>query len=426
MLRKDVFTQGVLENLLWFLVSLVLAFFVWVFANAQSDPIEERLFPQIPIQMEPDAGIQITNSPTRVARVRVRGQKSVLDLLTNDDIVVRADLTGQTAGTHVIELQTQVARRALVVDTQPTQITVTLENVEGRKVPVAAAISAEPQVEYEFDDPTFSANQVEASGVVSKVRQVAAAQVTLDLSEQRNPFEQELRLTPVDADGAAVDGVTLDPQSVRVQVNIRQRGDVRQVPVRPNILFDTLPQGYFLSSLSYAPQTVTLSGDLADIPGTLFTAPIDLTNRQSSFEITVPVEMPAGNVVVLKGQNITVSVGITAPTANRQFQNMAVEVIGLREGLGARLVPQVVTVLVTGPQPVLETLRLEEIRVVVDLNGLGVGNHEIVPVVSLGQGQIEGGSISILPTTINVEIASEPDATEEAPTPQQTTPTSGS
>jgi YbbR domain-containing protein len=418
-LRKFLLNRTVIENLGWFLASLVLAFFVWVIAISQSDPIQQRQFSQIPVRIEPDPGFLVTNNPPRTVRVNVRAQSSVLDVLTPDDIVVRADLAGKKAGTYLVELQTQIARRA-IIDTQPTQITVTLEEVQARQVKVQSMITADPPVGFEHEAPTFSKNQVLVSGAQSQVAQVATAEVQLDLSQQRSALQQDIKLVPVDQNGKIVDGVTVDPQSVTVQVNVRQREDVKQVPVMPNILVNTLPQGYVLTSVSYSPKMILVSGsqaDLATLPGTFFTAPVDLTDRTSNFDVTVPVQLPNSNLLALSGQNVTVSVGISAPTANRQFDNIPVGVIGLQKDYRAQLSPDRVTVIVTGPQPIVGTLKASDLQVVVDLNGMSAGKQTIVPVVSVVQGKIAAENMSVLPADIDVEVIPQAEAT--------TTPSNG-
>jgi YbbR domain-containing protein len=417
MLRKYLLNRIVLENFFWFLVSLALAFMVWVIAIAQTDPIQERLFTQIPVLIsDPDSGLLITNNPTSTVRISVRAQQSVLDSLTKDDFTVRASLSGLGEGTHVVELTAQSTRRA-VVDPQPTQITVVLERVEARKVPVTTLITKELAVEYEIvDQPTFDENQVEVSGPASKVGQVVAAQANLDLSQQRNPLEQEVRLIPVDTTGATVEGVTITPQSVMVSVNIRQRADIRQVSVRPQILFDTLPEGYSLSSINYSPQTILISGsqaDLANLPNTLDTEPIDLTDRTSDFEVTVSVKLPAGDLLVIGGQTISVSVGMTAPITNRQFDSVPVTVIGLNVEHTAQIAPDTVTVVITGPRAQLEALTVENIQVVVDLNGLEAGNYSVPLRVSITQGAIPAENISVLPANVDVVVQSGAEVTPE-------------
>lgn len=408
---------AVLENAGWFLVSLAMAFFVWVVAVTQSDPIQQRQFLQIPIHIDPDPGLSITGTPQHTARVNVRAQKSVLDVLTPDDINVSADVAGLKAGTYVVELKTQVARRASA-DPQPAQITVTLEDIQSRQVKVQAKFAADPPPGFEHDDPTFARNQVLVTGAASKVSQVVAAQVALDLSQQRNPLQQDAKLVPVDVDGNIVNDVTIDPQVVNVTVNVRQRDDVKQVPVMPNILVGSLPDGYILTSISYSPKMILVSGtqtDLSSLPSTFFTTPIDLTDHRSNFEVSVPVQLPSNNLLPLSGQDVTVSIGISAPTANRQFDNVPVSIIGLPSGYQATLVPSTVTVLVTGPQPVVNVLQASDLQVVVDLSKAAEGKQTVVPVVSVKDGQLAADNLSILPADLDVEIV---PVAESTPTPQ--------
>jgi YbbR domain-containing protein len=402
-----------LENLLWFAGSLALAFFVWVIAVSQSDPIEERLL-SVPVQIAPDEGLLVTNDPRGTVTATVRGQRSVLNLLTSDDILVWADLSGLQPGSHIVPLQYEITsrRNARVADVSPGQIPITLEMVAQRFVPVRASITTEPPPGYEFDAPTFDVpqNQVLVSGPQSRVDQVIAAGVELDLRDRRNPLELDAALTPVDVDGNVVAEVTLEPQLVHIAVNIQRRNDVREVRVSPNILVDTLPNGYVLTSVSYNPQEVLIGGSpeqMNSIPDTIPTAPIDLTNHTEDFEITVPVELPAENLLLVGDQRITVSIGIESRTSNRQFDGIPVEVIGLAENYTAQIAPDEVTVLVAGPQPLLETLAPGDINVTVDLSGLGEGNYPLEPQVTISLGDSLAVSTSVLPAVIDAQITPE-------------------
>jgi|FLYN01.1.fsa_nt_gi YbbR domain-containing protein len=411
MLKNPPINRAFLENLLWFLGALALAFFVWVIAVSQSDPIVERRLPGVRVQIITDEGLLVTNDPRDTVTVTVRGQRSVLDLLTADDILVQADLTGLPAGEHTVELEAGVApgRNARVVDTSPRQLPVVLEMVAQRFVPVRALITEEPPPGFQYETPVFdiAQNQVLVSGPQSKVDQVAEARVELGLGERRNPLELDTSLTPVDVNGSVVTGVTLEPQVVHVEVDIQRRNDVREVRVSPNILVDTIPSGYVLTSVSYEPQEVLIGGSpdrMDSIPDTVSTAPIDLTNHTQDFEITVPVVLPDESLLLVGNQSITVSIGIEARTANRQFDRVPVEITGLPENYSVQIAPDEVTVLVTGPQPLLEALSLADIHVTVDLNGLSEGNYQLEPQVTVNGGDTLAVSTSVLPAEVDVQI----------------------
>jgi YbbR domain-containing protein len=401
-------------NTFWFVASFVMAFLVWIVATTQANPIGERTFTAIPIVAEPDDGRMVVEQPTRNARVQVRAQESVLNVLQNEDIIVRARLDGLGPGTHTVELDVNIARRANA-DPQPKQITVTLEQIQSQQVQVIANIVEAPPPGYERAEPIFSETQTLVSGASSKVSQVVAAQAVIDLTDQRDTVETDARLVPVNVNGEPVADVTLNPPTVGVTVEINRRDDVREVSITPNIDASTLPDNFVLSSISYEPQTVLVIGspdELSAIPDTLFTELIDLTDRTADFEITVPVVFPDQQLSLLGDQNVTVSIQIIAQTTTRQFEAIPVEIIGLPDNVNAEIIPTEVTALVTGPQTALESLEPSDIRVVIDVNGLAPGTYDLAPQASITQTTIRASNISTFPSAINVTISVLEEATE--------------
>jgi YbbR domain-containing protein len=335
-------------------------------------------------------------------------------VLQNEDIIVRARLDGLGPGTHTVELDVNIARRANA-DPQPKQITVTLEQIQSQQVQVIANIVEAPPPGYERAEPIFSETQTLVSGASSKVSQVVAAQAVIDLTDQRDTVETDARLVPVNVNGEPVADVTLNPPTVGVTVEINRRDDVREVSITPNIDASTLPDNFVLSSISYEPQTVLVIGspdELSAIPDTLFTELIDLTDRTADFEITVPVVFPDQQLSLLGDQNVTVSIQIIAQTTTRQFEAIPVEIIGLPDNVNAEIIPTEVTALVTGPQTALESLEPSDIRVVIDVNGLAPGTYDLAPQASITQTTIRASNISTLPSAINVTISVLEEATE--------------
>ncbi|MBL8164215.1 MAG: hypothetical protein JNJ61_19670 [Anaerolineae bacterium] len=403
--------RTLIDNLIWFTGSLILAFFVWMIATLQSDPIQQQAFSEsITVRLVPDAGLLVVSPSTieRQTRVIVRAPRSVYSLLSSSEIEVWADLSGLGAGEHTVELRYQLNRpQASIVDISPSRVRVILEESAQKQVPLHAVITDHPPPGYAHDTPTFNLdlNQVLVSGASSQVEAVVAAQVELNLRNQRSSLDLDLRLVAVNAEGQVITNVTLEPQTVRTSVNIRRRDDVREVTVRPTIE-GIPPEGYVLSTLSYAPQTVLVSGSasqLAELPATLSTEAIDLTNRTASFEVAVPVALPGTGLRLLAEQNITVTVEINPVIGSRQFDSVPLELVGLSDGLTAVLRPEGVSVLVTGPQPELDQLVSEAVEITLDLSGLGVGNYTLTPRVTVGQ--IAPENISLLPAEIEVEIS---------------------
>ncbi len=402
--------QVIITNVIWLLVSLALAFVVWVIAVSQSDPFETWRISTVPIHTTPDFGLIITNSPEipNNASVQLRAQRSVHQLFSTDDVNLVADLTGLGPGEHVVSLEARLARQASVVSILPRLVTVDLEVEEAQLKPVSINITTQPPLVYSVGEAEFDVRQVEVSGPASRVAQVTQVLVPVSLDGQRTTYEGDVRPTPVDADGNTVTNVTLDPQTVHVTIPVEARSDVREVRVQPNIVGE-LAEGYVLTAaFDYNPKTVVVKGPagvLANLPGTFFTAPISLSDKTSSFEVTVPVELPDSRLTVVTGRTITVTVGIDTQTITQQFDHIPVEFIGSKTELDYRSATMEVTVLVTGPQPLLNQLNENDLSVLVDVSGLAAGDSaQLAPTASIAAGETVV-TTSVLPALIDVEAS---------------------
>lgn len=427
--RKPTGQRVLVENLIWFLGSLGLAFLVWMTAVSQSDPVEQwRLPERVPIRIQAPPGLIITNqaSLTATAAVQLRSSQSLRQLITAEDVVVWANLEGLEPGTHVVPLQAQVAQGARVENISPSQITVSLELEAAQLVPVRERIINPPPPDLEIASIRFDALQAEVSGPQSRVAEIVAVEVPLNLQGQRGTFVDLVRAVAVNADGDIVTDVTINPYMINVTVEMQPSETVREVNVRP-ILEGELPEGYFITSFTYDPQSVFVAapiGRVETIPDVFFTVPIDLTDRTADFTLVVPIDLPDELFLLVNDPYVTVSVGVSAQTVTRQFDSVEVSVVGAREGFTYRLDPSRVALIITGPQPLLDTMTSDMLRVAVDVTGLGASTSYRLTAVAQGA---PGTNVTVLPSVIDVDIfpppATETPAITETPAVAETTPT---
>lgn len=411
-------------NLLWLAVSLLLASGIWYIAVTSADPIGKKSFRSIPVQIVPSQTAEMTNSRLRSVTVTIQGLQTTISDKRADDIVVRADLSRLGPGTHTVPLEVTVRQpdtdslRRLVKLVQPSQIIVELEPLESHEKKIVIELLEAPPVGFRHDEPAPNVTEVLVSGAASRVRQVVAARGLLDLSASRNPIEVDLRLYAIDADGNRIDDVQLDPQTATISVNIARRDDIRQIAVRPNVLLDTLPDGFTLKNQSYDPESIFVSGapeQLAKISDTIFTEPISLVERQEGFVITAPVQLPDDDLFVMSGDNnVTVSIEIIPIIDSRQIDDIQVAHIGMDGEYSVSIVPKAVSAIVTGPVVTVDALTVENIQVVVDLHGLAPGVYDQQPSIAVNQGELSEDNVSLLPDVVNVEISSPQDEAEDA------------
>ena len=413
--------ETLLSNLLWLGSSLLVALVVWFIASIEANPIDEQRFLRIPIQLRLPDDVIVINEPPSSASVYIRAQQSILDLLTDDDIVVYADLTSYDPGTYTVPLQVETARRARS-DTQPTQITVELQQRVTQLKNVVVVASNNPPATFSYTITEQDIVQVEVSGAQVAANDVVQVEGRLDLADQRSDFERTLTLVPVDADGNRVNNVTLEPRQVTVIVDMVQRDDLREVFVRPNILLETLPENYVISSVDLSPRQVVLSGSptiLQRLGDTVETQEITLENQTNTFTVEVPLSLPSEEIIPLTG-TITVTISLQEQTSSLSLQDIPVSVIGIADDMAVQINPETISALLNGPVSQLEGITAQDIQAVIDLNGREAGTYDITPTISIRQGQVNlpTRNITLLPPSISVTLTSQATATPPETTPE--------
>lgn len=421
------FQSAIVNNIFWFIASLVIAIMVWFVAAIEANPVEQRAYNR-PINILVDDSMIITFRSSENARVFVNAQESTLSILQADDIIVSADLTGFEAGMHTIPLDVDISRPASS-DTQPTRISIEIQPRISRQIPVDIILEA-PPVNYAADTPERDVFQAVVSGASANVNLVSRVVGEVDLSDQQTAslVERTVGLIAEDAEGNRVSDVTIEPLSFPVSVNVTQREDVRTFTVRPNIDFSTLPENFEFRDVDYEPNSVIINGSpdiLASLGDTIDTTPISLENRTGNFTIDVALDLPDdSSLVILSGSSsIAVDIFINEEDTTLPFENIAVRVIGESEnsGVDISINPLHISVVLTGPLSVIEMISAEDVQAIINVNALETGTYSLTPQIEIAQGQVTlaTSDITLIPSSVSVTI-SESQA-ELTPTATSTT-----
>jgi YbbR domain-containing protein len=253
------------------------------------------------------------------------------------------------------------------------------------------------------------------SGPASSVGKVEKLRAVVDIAGRRADLEETVRLVPVGDQVEPLSGVQVDPETVKVSVRIRQLGGYRDVAVKVVIEGQVAP-GYRLTNVIVSPPIVTVfSSDpelVAALPGFVETEPLDLTNANDDIEQRVSLNLPS-DISLVGEQSVLIQVSIAAIETSRTLTRI-LEIQGLASGLVATPSPDTVNVILTGPLPVLESLRPEDVRVILNLMGLDLGTHQVTPTVTI----LPSGVVveTVLPSTIEVVISIQGPPT---PTPKK-------
>jgi YbbR domain-containing protein len=413
------FFRTIIRHLPTLLLAFILSITVWISAATAADPVSQRWFGPIPIEMiGQDPGLLLISDPPSQVRVALVGLESVLDRLAVGQSPVRAvvDLSGLEAGTHSVPVQVSVTSPQLanVVDHSPQSIEIELEAIASQTFPIRLIQRGDVAVGFQAETPVLSQRTVTVTGPQSTVARVEEVRAVLDLNRAIENIERQLNLVAVDASEGTVTGVNISPSQVTVSMAVSQRGGYRNVVVKV-VVNGQVARGYRVTNISVFPPAVTVfSPDprlIEALPGYVETAPLDLDNARDDINIFLPLDLPPGVSVVgqegaIADQFVEVQVGVAAIEGSLTIEDIPVEVVGLAEGLRAAVSPQSLAVILSGPLPVLEQLTAQDVRVFVDMTGEDVGSYQIVPEVEFLNEELQVDSI--LPGTVEVTITLAP------------------
>jgi YbbR domain-containing protein len=390
--------------------ALILAIIVWVSAVSSADPNEEREYsapiPVTVLGLDPD--LVITGQLEDEIKVSIRAPRSIQERLATNPNAIHAfiNLSGLKAGEHSLEPQIAIDfSPTRVTAFSPSEITLKLENILSKEVPIEIRQTGGLPIGYEAGEIVLSQPTALIIGPESQVVKVERAVANIDLSNVITTISRQVELKALDSRGVIVSGINLNPTQVNVEIPITQLGGYRNVFVKI-VTTGQIAQGFYLTGILADPPTITIySTDpelAANMPAFIETIPLNLNGALESFQKEVSLNLPEG-IVVVGDQQVSIQVSISAIQSSLLLTGIPVEVVNLGQGLNAALSPDRVDIYVSGPLYLLDKLNAADIIVRLDLANKTPGTYQLIPVVTLGDDAINLDSI--LPASIEVVIS---------------------
>lgn len=400
-----------------FITALALSITVWIIAVTASDPAENRSYPRtVPIEIVgQDPNLVLTSElPSNVSLV-LNTPQSVWETIIGAQAPIRAvaDLSGLEAGNHMVDLQIQVSVRPVkVVSYSPRTVSINLESLSSKSIPLDLVIIGSPAEGYQANDPELSVEEITVTGPISQVERVDKVQATFEINQAYEDVSKVLEVVALDKNDDVVENVTLTPDRVEVFQEINQRFGYRTVIVSVNIE-GQVAEGYRLTNITVSPMAVTVYSAnpqiVNELPGFVETTPLNLDGLKDDVDVNLSLDLPDGVLVVGDNRNVLVRVSIAAVQSSMPIANVPIQVIGLPETFSAVLAPEMVTLLVSGPLPILDEINPADIQVVLDLTDYEIGTYQLEPVVELPSDEVQVDSIQ--PGLIDIEIIRAPTPT---------------
>ena len=290
--------------------------------------------------------------------------------------------------------------RVQVLDFSPRRITITIDQVTTRTVPIKAVVLGVPNG-FELGDPELAQTDAQVTGPASIVNTAVEADARVTIDPSGIDVNRIITLVAVDASGVQLDNVDITPTTVQVKIPVFTDRRTKTVPVNP-VVTGTPAAGFEVASITVDPVALSVQGDANDL-STLAqadTQPVSISGASSDTIAGVGLNLPNG-IQALGPGTVTVTVHLRPVTSTRTFEAGLV-LVGASPDKDYSLSVDQVLVTIGGSIADLDRLSGASLVLTVDVSGLADGSHKIAPAANLTTGL---SLISVAPSPVTVTIA---------------------
>ena len=384
------------------LLSLAIAFGLWVYVITVVSPESEETYDSIPVILEgktvlAERGLMITEGENASVTLRLMGNRSDLVKLNRSNITLKVDLSkiyepGNHQLTYSIAYPGDVPNGAVSVENRsPATIALKVERRESKQVPVEAVFSGSVPDGFISDpenavlDPLY----VTVKGPASVVEQIAKARIDVDLDGQNESISQSYTYTLCNEAGEPVNValVETDVAEIRLDLKIQRVKEVK--------LTYTIIEGGGATEesavIEVKPAKIKVSGSDTVLEGLdeINLGVIDLSEIIRVTQLSFPINLPDG---------VTNLTGVTDAAVNVRFEGLTVkefaiediQVVNVPEGLEYELLTEVLKVKLRGPTEQINALSVGKIVVSVDFSGKEIGTFTIKVTITINGAEYSG------------------------------------
>lgn len=368
------------NKLLTFILSLLIAIGLWVYAVTVINPDDTKTVTNIPVtfinaSVLESKGLMLTGGEKQYISLELSGKRSDLKQITGSNTEAIADLSRiDSAGSYDItwslDLPSTVASGDIgIVSSSSNKVKVKISDyTRDLQLPVRVEYAGTLPNDYILDPVVLGKETIGVSGPAEEVSKLKEAVITVELDQLTEPIDREMEYRLVDVDGLTPElskYVTLSDQSVHLYLPVLHYKEVKLTAK----FIDGGGVTFKDVTATFDPPiiAVTGSGDALKGIDSIPVLEIDLAEVSHGDSWTFVPELPAG--VNFRGTETSVSVSVkftgimvkTYTIACADIERLdTINTLGFGE--------QKVTIRVRGKITDLSDLTLSDIRVTADMD----------------------------------------------------------
>ena len=413
------------HNLFWKLLAGFLALCLWAGLITQDPTLtRERIFSDVPVTL---TGADVLRRNGLIVLSGINGDPLTVRMRVD---VPQREYTTVSAGNYnpridlsrITETGIQTLRVAstsvygTVREISPDSVEVVVdEYVTNYRVPVNVERIGQYPKGFYGASPSLEPNTVTVSGPKSIVNQIARVVADFDVSTLPAQAGATRTAVPVrftDASGNPVESGLIDVTNAGVLIRsviVEQTlYATKTLPISPlAVTVGTPAAGYEVKSITATPNLLVAAGDDIGLNAldTLFLdSAIDVAGKSENFSVEVDIRQPS-ELVYLSSKSIMFTIEISPIIGTREFSKLPFVLRNQTKGFSAAADTQTVSVTLSGPVTLLDSLRTSHLTAYVDVGGLTAGEHELPILLDIENADQKKFTYDISPKIAAIRIA---------------------
>ncbi len=364
------------------ILSLLVAFLVWVVILNVDDPVITKTFRDIQVTTinenvleEKDKVYEVVSGNT--VDVQVKTKRSVMETLDNSDFQAIADLS-KLSVVYAVPIDVSVPRYGDRVEIVKENYTmqVSLENLADKQLKINVVTSGTVAEGYYIKEKTTSPNIIKVSGAESLIDKVNEVVVEVNVNNERESFKKTAIPKVYDKNGTLMDSgnITLSYDEVDVSVDLLKTKTV-------NLFIDlkgTPYYGYRYKNFEYEPKQVVIAGEQSELDKVQYImGEYNIDYKKEDIEDVVNIEDFIKNDVILIDENKNAVINIHIEKLKSKDINLSssdIELKNLPPGKAANInSTDDIQVEVLGEEALLSGINKYNLKPYIDLSDSDIG-----------------------------------------------------
>ena len=374
-------------------LSVILAFVMWLLIVTKENPIIERSFADMTVNVNLENTMASDNGMSMIGDISeqkftviARGPTYLVSSLKAEDFNVYASAASVDApgeyNLEVVAIANSANKGYEVLSVTPSTVKVSFDYIDTKEFTVKGlangvtakeGLIAENAVVSGAESDTITI--IGPRTVMNKIDSVVAYADVNKMLDESTTFDAEIKLYNSRGKEIKLDNLTLSENKVKVTVPISKK---KKVPVE--VAFSNLPEGFDKDSVSYSldHKTVDIIGkpDAVDNIKKITLSPIDISNISNvSNSFDVSAVLPDGIRLFDNIEHFTVKFS----TSNYSQKIVTVDDFKLKnldKNFSAKC-SKIINVKICGPRSQVYNLRNSKVYAVVDLANKKEGEHSV-------------------------------------------------